>query len=455
MIATGFKEIPMAEINASAAEQQKTLKKVVGSSFLGNFIEWFDYASYSYLATVIAVVFFPGEDKLVSTMSAFAVFALSFLVRPIGALFWGNMGDKKGRKWTLSISILLMSGATFLIGCLPGYSMIGVGAPLLLLLCRCVQSFSASGEYAGASTFIAEFAPTEKRGLYVSAVPASTATGLLVGSFFATAMFHVFGADSDFVINWGWRIPFWLALPLGYITHYIRTHLTDSPVYEAMVEQAEGSGEDVSSKTPVRDLLKNYPRTVLICFGSAMLNAIGFYAVLTFMPNYLETVLLYDAAKAGTITTIVLIAYIAMIFISGTISDHFGRKKMLITAAVGFIICTVPAYMLMGTLNFGIILAAELFMALLLCINDGTLPSYLNEQFPTEVRFTGFAFCFNLANAIFGGSCSAICLALVNYTGNNLAPGFYFIAIAVIALIAILCSKEHSGTSLTEIHGQN
>lgn len=444
----------MAEIKASAEEQHKTLKKVVFSSFLGNFIEWFDYASYSYLATVISVVFFPGEDKLVSTMSTFAVFALSFLVRPIGALFWGNMGDKKGRKWTLSISILLMSGATFLIGCLPGYAMIGVGAPALLLILRCVQSFSASGEYAGASTFIAEFAPTEKRGLYVSAVPASTATGLLVGSFFATAMFTIFGADSDFVVNWGWRIPFWLAGPLGYITHWIRTHLTDSPVYEAMVAKAEGGGE-AGSKTPVRDVIFKYPRTTLICFGSAMLNAVGFYAVLTFMPNYLETVLMYDPAKAGTITTIVLVAYIAMIFFSGHISDTFGRKRMLLIAAAGFIIFTVPCYMLLGTLNFAICLIAELFMALLLTINDGTLASYLNEQYPTEVRFTGFAFTFNLANAIFGGSCSMICLWLISITGNQLAPGFYFMAIAVIALIAIICSKEHSGTSLTEIKGQN
>ena len=209
-------------------EKHKTLKRVVGSSFLGNFIEWFDYASYSYLATVIALVFFPGEDRTVAVMSTFGVFALSFLVRPIGALFWGNMGDKKGRKWALSISILLMSGATFLIGCLPSYAMIGVGAPLLLLLLRMVQSFSAAGEYAGAATFIAEYAPTNHRGFYCSMVPASTAAGLLVGSLFASAMFNIWGADSQFVVEWGWRIPFWLAGPLGYITHYIREHLEDS-----------------------------------------------------------------------------------------------------------------------------------------------------------------------------------------------------------------------------------
>ncbi|MFR5829363.1 MAG: MFS transporter [Adlercreutzia equolifaciens] len=191
---------------ATEAEKHAVLRKVTGSSFLGNFIEWFDYASYSYLATVIAMVFFPAEDRAVAVMSTFGVFALSFLVRPIGAIFWGNMGDKKGRKWALSVSILLMSGATFLIGCLPGYAVIGVGAPLLLLLLRMVQSFSAAGEHAGAATFIAEYAPHNHRGFYCSMVPASTATGLLVGSLLATFMFTVWGADSSFVVDWGWRI---------------------------------------------------------------------------------------------------------------------------------------------------------------------------------------------------------------------------------------------------------
>ena len=251
---------------ATEAEKQAVLRKVTGSSFLGNFIEWFDYASYSYLATVIALVFFPAEDRFVGVMSAFAVFALSFLVRPIGAIFWGNMGDKKGRKWALSVSILLMSGATFLIGCLPGYAMIGVGAPLLLLVLRMVQSFSAAGEYAGAATFIAEYAPKNHRGFYCSMVPASTATGLLVGSLLATFMFNTWGAESSFVVDWGWRIPFWLALPLGYITHYIRTHLEDSPVYAQMQDSLKAAGQKVEH--PIRTLFKKHFKVLVISFGA-------------------------------------------------------------------------------------------------------------------------------------------------------------------------------------------
>ena len=434
---------------ATEAEKHAVLRKVTGSSFLGNFIEWFDYASYSYLATVIAMVFFPAEDRAVAVMSTFGVFALSFLVRPIGAIFWGNMGDKKGRKWALSVSILLMSGATFLIGCLPGYAVIGVGAPLLLLLLRMVQSFSAAGEYAGAATFIAEYAPHNHRGFYCSMVPASTATGLLVGSLLATFMFTVWGADSAFVVDWGWRIPFWLALPLGYITHYIRTHLEDSPVYAQMQERMKEMGEKVEH--PIRMLFTKHLRVLLISFGACVLNAVGFYAVLTYLPNYLETTLNYPPSDASTITTIVLVVYIAFIFLSGRVSDKVGRKKMLIGACVGFILFTVPAFMLLGTMNFWVILIVELFMCLLLTINDGTLASYLTETFPTDVRYSGFALSFNLANAIFGGSASFISFWLIDLTGNAIAPAWYMVAIAVVAFVAMCMTHDHSGKKLDDV----
>ncbi|CAM2856186.1 MFS transporter [Slackia exigua] len=434
----------------SQTEQQRTLKRVTFSSFLGNFIEWFDYASYSYLATVIAVAFFPDVDKAVATMYAFAVFALAFLVRPIGAVFWGNMGDKKGRKWALSISILVMSGATFIIGCLPVYALAGMAAPVLLLLCRIVQSFSASGEYAGAATFIAEYAPRQHRGFYCSMVPASTAGGLLVGSLFATAMFAVWGASSDFVVTVGWRIPFWLAGPLGLITHYIRTHLEDSPVYEAMQRQISQQGDE-SIQHPIRTLLSRYPRKVLICFGACMLNAVGFYMVLTYIPNYLEVTLSFDPAMASTITTIVLVVYIGLIFVSGRVSDRVGRRRMLIIACVGFVAFTVPAFHLLGTCQFGVVLVTELVMCMILTVNDGTLSSYLTETFPTAVRYSGFAFSFNLANALFGGSASYISFWLINATGDAIAPAYYMIAIGLIALVAMIASHEHTGKDLNDV----
>ncbi len=433
----------------SSEEQHRTLKRVTFSSFLGNFIEWFDYASYSYLATVIAGVFFAGEDKMVSTMLTFGVFALAFLVRPIGAVFWGNMGDKKGRKWALSMSILLMSGATFMVGCLPGYAVVGAAAPALLLVCRMVQSFSASGEYAGAATFIAEYAPKEHRGFYCSMVPASTAVGLLTGSLFATFLFGVWGATSEFVVTWGWRIPFLLAAPLGLITHYIRTHLEDSPVYEAMRQDMQQGQAQIDK--PIRTLLRTYPRKVIICFGACMLNAVGFYMVLTYIPNYLEVTLNFNPSIASLITTVCLVFYIGFIFLSGRISDRVGRKKMLIVASVGFMVCTVPVFHLFGTERFGVILVCELVLCLLLTVNDGTLASYLTETFPTNVRYSGFAFSFNLANALFGGSASYISFALIEATGDAIAPAYYMVGVSLVAFIAMVLSHEHTGLDLSEV----
>ncbi len=437
-------DVPIAP--AAGAASKGALGRVALSSFLGNFIEWFDYATYTYFAITIGAVFFP-ESGVNSTLMAFAVFALSFIFRPLGAVFWGNMGDKKGRKWSLSISIFLMSGAAFLIGCLPSFAAIGIASPVLLLVLRSVQGFSAAGEYSGAAVFLAEYAPADKRGRYCSLVPASTATGLFVGSTVALVLKSVLPEAA--LIEWGWRIPFLLAGPLGLITHYIRTRVSDSPVYQEMQEKLEAKGE--SDDKPIKLLLTKHLRPLLVSFGACMLNAVGFYAVLTYLPNYLQDTVGYDAGSSSLITTICLVAYIAFIFLSGRISDKVGRKKMLIIACVGFIIFTVPAFYLLNSQNFAIILIVELVMCLLLTINDGTLSSYLSETFPTEVRYSGFALSFNFANAIFGGSASFISIALIEATGNAIAPAWYMVAISVVAFIAMCMTHDNSKKKLTEI----
>ncbi|MEF9842011.1 MAG: MFS transporter, partial [Raoultibacter sp.] len=414
--------------------------------FLGNFIEWFDYATYSYFAVIIAKVFFPTEDPAVALMQTFGVFAISFLLRPVGAIFWGSLGDKKGRKWALSTSIFLMTGATFMIGLLPGYGTIGLLAPLLLLVFRMVQGFSASGEYAGAATFLAEYAPSNKRGVYCSIVPASTAVGLLVGSMFATAMYGFL--DPAAVEAWGWRIPFLLAGPLGLVAHYIRTRLEDSPTYTAMRKVVEKSDE---APHPIRDLLRNHLRALVISFGAAMLNAVGFYTVLTYLPTYLFEVVKMDHAQATLITTICLVAYVVFIFGMGHLSDKFGRKRMMITACVAFIAFTVPAFMLLNTGDFIVVLIVELCLCAILTVNDGTLSSYLTETFPTEVRYSGFALSFNMANALFGGTAPFIATALISATGSGLAPAWYMVGVSCVALVAMILSHEHTGKELSEV----
>ena len=439
-------------------EEQAMVRKVAVSSFLGNFIEWFDYASYSYFATTIALVFFPTDNHTVAMLQTFGVFALSFILRPIGALFWGSYGDKKGRKTALAHSIMFMSGASFLIGCLPSYSVIGVGAPILLLLLRMVQGFSASGEYAGAATFLGEYAPTSKRGIYCSLIPASTAIGLLAGSTLATLM--TANMNSSAMVGWGWRVPFLLAGPLGLIVLYIRTKLSDSPVYQSMNDALESKsaasadGQVVSKSgmfAPLAELFHNHLKALIISFGACVLNAVGFYTVLTYLPTYLSDTVGMDATQSGTITTICLVAYVFMVFGMGHISDKFGRKKVLIGACVAFIVLTVPAFLILNTSQFWPVLLVELAMCATLTANDGTLSSYLTETFPTSVRFTGFAFSFNLANAIFGGTASFIATVLIALTGSSIAPAWYMVGVAAIALVAMILSHENTDKDLNHI----
>ena len=435
-------------MSQATAVEGGIVKKVALSSFLGNFIEWFDYGSYAYYAVIISAVLFSADDPdTADLIGTFAVFAISFVMRPVGALFWGSMGDKKGRKWTLSVSIFLMSGATFLIGCLPTYAAIGLGAPLLLLLLRMVQGFSAAGEYAGAATFLAEYAPTDKRGLYCSLVPASTAVGLLAASALAFATTVLLPQEA--VLSWGWRIPFLLAGPLGFIAHYIRTKLEDSPTYQAMQEVV--SGEEGDTPHPVRDLFRGHLRELIISFGACTLNAVGFYAVLTYLPTYLETAVGMPTGEAQMATNIALVVYVAFIFISGKMSDRFGRKKMLVTACVLFVLLTVPAFLILNTAQFGLVLIAELALCFILTLNDGTLSSYLTETFPTEMRYTGFALSFNLANAIFGGTAPMISTWLIAVTGSTMSPAWYMVGVALVALVAMVLSHENSHKHLDEI----
>lgn len=415
-----------------------TIRKLTFSSFMGNFIEWFDYASYTYFATVIATIFFPNQDPTVSLIQAFAVFALSFIARPIGAAFWGNWGDKHGRKSTLTHSILFMSGATFLIGCLPGYATIGIAAPILLLLLRCCQSFSASGEYAGAATFLSESVGHHRRGMIAGFIPASEAAGLLGGS----AVFLIESTFmSDAMMNaWGWRVPFLLAAPLGLITLFIREHLSESPAYQ-QEQQLIGSVEKKEQAMPLRVLFRDYRKPLILTFGACVLNAVGFYTVLTYLPTYLTTTLHTDKTLASAATTTTLIVYVVFVIFTGYLSDKFGRKRVMLAASVLFVVFTVPAFLLLDTGNAVAIFVGEMGMAMILALNDGVLVSFLPETFPTEVRLSGFAISFNTANAIFGGTAPLVATTLISATGNALVPAYYLIVIAAIAFVAIWHTK--------------
>ncbi len=432
--------------NIPEAERKAVIRRVAVSSFLGNFIEWFDFATYMYFAIIIGKVFFPESGTLGTTLT-FAIFALAFVFRPLGAIFWGSLGDKKGRKWALSMSIWVMTGACFLIGLIPPYAVIGIAAPLILLVCRTVQGFSAAGEYSGAAVFLAEYAPRHRRGLYCALVPASTSSGLLLGSFVAY-LSKAFMSEA-MLESIGWRIPFLLAGPLGLIAHYIRTRLEDAPAFQKAAEEMEHSKE---APRPLRTVLTKYPRRLMSSIGATMLNSVGFYLVLTYPPTYLTTVVGMDPAKAQLATNIALVVYIALIFFSGHISDKVGRKRMLITACVLMILALIPAFMLFGTNNLGIVILTEVVLCGILTVNDGTIACYQAEMFPTEVRYTGAALGSNVAYVIFGGTASLIATALIEATGNAMAPAYYMMGVTAVALVILLIfAREWGGQEMDAI----
>lgn len=427
---------------ADAKAPPAVLRKVLTASFIGNFVEWFDYASYGYFATIIAVVFFPEIAPSAALLATFAVFAISFIIRPIGGIVWGSIGDRIGRKTALSWSILIMSGATTLIAFLPGYAQIGFAAPILLLVLRMVQGFSASGEYAGAASFLAEYAPPEKRGFYTSMVPASTAAGLLAGSLISALLFSLL--DTAQLKSWGWRLPLLLAFPMGLVGLYIRLKLEDTPKFRELEARHHVEA------TPVRELFTTYRKPVIRAFGVTCLNAVGFYLILSYMPTYLITEMGMDESASFLANSIALFAYIFLIFLMGTLSDRFGRKTALIVASVLFMVLTVPLFGMLDGATFGMIVLIQVIFGALLTVNDGTLPCFLTEIFPTCVRYSGFAFSFNTANALFGGTAPFVATWLISAMGSKAAPAWFLVAAAVVSLIAMLSCRETAGRPLED-----
>lgn len=415
------------------------LRRAVAASAMGNATEWFDYGVYAYVATEIGANFFPGEHE---TLGALLGFAVSFLLRPLGGLVWGPLGDRLGRSTILATTILLMCSATFLIGVIPSYQSIGIWAPILLILLRVVQGFSTGGEYGGAATFMAEYAPDKKRGFWGSFLEVGTLAGFSAALILVAVLRYYLGDAT--MEAWGWRIPFLVAGPLGGVGLYLRLKMEDTPVFR---ELEEAGGVEEETTTQFKDLFGKFWRPLLQLFAMVIALNVANYTLLAYMPTYLPTSI---GMEKGTAEVMVLIGQLVMLVLlpfAGSLSDRIGRKPCWWISLGGLFVLAIPMFMLMAQ---GFVLAVIGFTVLgvIYILQLGTISATFPAMFPTHVRFAGMAISYNIATAAFGGTAPLVNDALVDVTGNNLIPAYYMMGACVVGMIGLYFMVETKGASL-------
>jgi MHS family proline/betaine transporter-like MFS transporter len=420
-----------------------TLRQVISGASIGNAVEWYDFAIYGFLATVIAANFFPAGNETAALLNTFAIFAAAFVMRPLGGLVFGPLGDRIGRQRVLAIVILLMSGSTLAMGLLPTYDAIGVGAPLLLLLLRCLQGFSAGGEYGGGACYLAEFATDRRRGLTVTFIAWSGVVGFLLGSLTVTVLQTLLGdAAMD---SYGWRIPFLLAAPLGLVGLYIRLRLADTPAFEALA-----ASDDVAT-SPLREAVCTAWRPILQVIGIMVMFNVGYYVVFTYLPTYFIKTLHFSKTSAFASVTVACVVAIVLILPLAALSDRIGRRPLLIAGTLAFAVLAYPLFLLLNSGSVGAAVAAHAALAAIESVYISVAVATGVELFATRVRNSGFSIGYNICVAAFGGTTPYLVAWLTGSTGNNLAPAFYVIVAAVVSFITVLTVRESARRPLPAV----
>ncbi|MBZ6250244.1 glycine betaine/L-proline transporter ProP [Streptomyces olivaceus] len=418
------------------------VRRAVKAATLGNAMEWFDFGVYSYIAVTLGKVFFPSGSPTAQLLSTFGAFAAAFLVRPLGGVVFGPLGDRVGRQKVLALTMIMMAAGTFAIGLIPSYATIGVWAPVLLLVARLVQGFSTGGEYAGASTFIAEYAPDKRRGFLGSWLEFGTLAGYIGGAGLVTLMTALL-SDGD-LMSWGWRIPFLIAGPMGVIGLYLRMRLEETPAFAAELEKAETA----RPKVPLREMVTGQWRALLLCVGLVLVFNVTDYMLLSYMPSYLTSELEYDETHGLLVVLAVMALMMVVQPFAGALTDRVGRRPVIAAGCAGFLLLSVPALLLIrqGSLAaVGLGLAA---LGLLLVCFTASMPSALPALFPTRVRYGSLSIGFNVSVSLFGGTTPLVVTALIGATGNMMMPAYYMMAAAVVGGAAVWYMTESAGRPL-------
>ncbi|ADX71638.1 MFS transporter [Pseudarthrobacter phenanthrenivorans] len=424
---------------------QPMLKKALGGTIVGNTMEWYDVGVFGYLITTMGPVFLPESDPTTQTLFLLGTFAATFIARPLGGVIFGWLGDKMGRQKVLAATLMLMAASTFAIGLLPGYAQIGLWAAGLLVLLKIIQGFSTGGEYAGATTFVSEYSPDKRRGFFASFLDLGSYMGFAIGAALVSALQLTLGQET--MEEWGWRIPFLIAGPLGLIAVYFRSKIEESPQFQATLDAQEdlaknaAASDQATAKGPV-GIVKAYWRSIIVAMVLvAAANTAG-YALTSYMPTYLTESKGYDPVHGTLLTIPVLVVMSLCIPLTGKLSDKIGRRPVLWIGAVSTVVLAIPAFMLIGVGEIWSTLAGLALIAFPVTFYVANLASALPAQFPTSSRYGAMGIAYNFSVAIFGGTTPFIVAALIGATGNDMMPAYYLMATSLVGAVAIYFLKE-------------
>ncbi|WP_313739057.1 glycine betaine/L-proline transporter ProP [Pseudomonas sp.] len=424
------------------------MRKAISAAALGNAMEWFDFGVYGFVAFVLGKVFFPGADPSVQMIAALATFSVPFLIRPLGGLVFGAIGDRIGRQKVLAATIIIMSLSTFAIGVIPSYAAIGIWAPILLLLAKMAQGFSVGGEYTGASIFVAEYAPDRRRGFLGSWLDFGSIAGFVLGAGLVVLIQSMI-TEAQFE-SWGWRIPFLLALPLGIIGLYLRHAAEETPAFQQHVdslEQGDRDGLASGPKVSFKEIATKHWRSLLTCVGVVIATNVTYYMLLTYMPSYLTHNLHYTESSGVMIIIAIMVGMLFVQPVIGFLSDKWGRRPFILIGSIGLFALAIPAFTLITSGDSGMIFGGLLMLAILLNFFIGVMASTLPAMFPTHIRYSALASAFNIS-VLIAGITPTLAAWLVESTNNLFMPAYYLMVIAVIGFVTAVTMKETANKPL-------
>jgi MHS family proline/betaine transporter-like MFS transporter len=422
----------------AANSQPKPKALQVAAAVVGNALEWYDFIIFGFMTVVISRLFFPVESQYASLLLTTATFGVGFFMRPVGGIVLGIYADHYGRKAALLLIIVLMTAAIAIIAFAPTYAAIGVAAPLLIVLARLLQGFATGGEFASATSFLIEIAPTHQRGFYGSWQMVGQGLALLIGALLG--VFVTLSLAPEMLDTWGWRIPFLFGLVIGPVGLFIRTHLDETNAFL----EARAAAATATTRPGVGATLATHFKEVLVCMGIVTSGTISFYVVLLYMPTFARTQLHLPLDEAFIAQSIGLACMVVLMPVSGALSDRVGRKPILIGALLLYLACAYPLfYWVHENPSFGNLAIVQVVLCCLLGAFYGPLSTAVAEEFPVRVRSTGLGIAYNLAVMIFGGFAQFFVTWLIEATGSPVAPSFYVMFGAAIGILAAFFLFDH------------